>query len=80
MSNGTTTAIKTRKNALAMATWDPTLLWYAKAVGEMKNRPLADPTSWKYLAAIHGFTLDPNEDSSAAVFLEAMDEQAKIAH
>ena len=78
MSNGTTTAIKTRKNALAMATWDPTLLWYAKAVGEMKNRPLADPTSWKYLAAIHGFTLDPNEDSSAAVFWKQWTNKQKL--
>jgi tyrosinase len=53
------TTIKTRKNALALAIWDPLLLWYAKAVGAMKNRPITDPTSWKYQAAIHGFSLNP---------------------
>jgi tyrosinase len=66
MANGTENPIRTRKNALKMATWDPPLLWYAKAVAEMKNRPLTEPTSWRYQAAIHGFTLDP--DFSASVF------------
>ena len=47
--------IRTRKKAIKLATWDPTLLWYAKAVGEMQKRPLNDPTSWSYQAAIHGF-------------------------
>jgi tyrosinase len=50
--------VKTRKDALQMDIWDPALLWYAKAVGEMKKRRAKDPTSWKYQAAIHGFTLD----------------------
>ena len=34
---------------------DPTLLWYAKGVGILKQRPITDPTSWTFLAAIHGF-------------------------
>ena len=78
MANGTATAIKTRKNALAMATWDTTLLWYARAVGEMKSRPLTDPTSWRYLAAIHGFTLDPNEDASAVVYWKQWTQKQKL--
>lgn len=36
-------------------TWNPTLLWYAKAIRELQSRPLNDPTSWRFLAAIHGF-------------------------
>lgn len=32
-----------------------TLRWYATAVEVMQSRPLADSTSWWYLAAIHGF-------------------------
>jgi len=36
-------------------TWNPTLLWYAKAVHELQKRPITDPTSWRFLAAIHGF-------------------------
>ncbi|NBF04583.1 tyrosinase family protein [Pseudomonas sp. Fl5BN2] len=35
--------------------WDDTLLWYAKAVGVLQQRPITDPTSWRFLAAIHGF-------------------------
>jgi tyrosinase len=29
------------------------LLWYAQAVGVMKSRPISDPTSWWFYAAIH---------------------------
>lgn len=36
-------------------TWNPTLLWYAKAIRELQSRPIDDPTSWRFLAAIHGF-------------------------
>lgn len=32
---------------------NPDLLWYAKAVGVMKSRPISDPTSWWFYAAIH---------------------------
>ncbi len=39
-------------------TWSPTLLWYAKAVQELQKRPITDPTSWRFLAAIHGFNED----------------------
>ena len=27
----------------AISTWEPTLLWYAKAVGEMSTRPAMEP-------------------------------------
>jgi tyrosinase len=50
----------TRRNA-----WDnggtfdnPDLLWYARAVGVMKSRPVEDPTSWWFYAAIHNEYLD----------------------
>ena len=33
--------------------WHPTLLWYARAVGEMQRRAVTDPTSWRYQGAIH---------------------------
>ncbi|WP_102864889.1 MULTISPECIES: tyrosinase family protein [Pseudomonas] len=36
--------------------WDPTLLWYARAVGVLLQRPITDRTSWRFLAAIHGFS------------------------
>lgn len=37
---------------------DPVLYWYAKGVGALKQKALADITSWRFMAAIHGF--DPN--------------------
>jgi tyrosinase len=37
------------------AGWNDTLLWYAKAVRTLQSRPVTDRTSWRFLAAIHGF-------------------------
>jgi tyrosinase len=65
-----------RKNAWklsAISTWEPTLLWYAKAVGEMSSRPATDPTSWRFQAAMHGY--DPGTDpfvSFGAIPLKAV--------
>jgi hypothetical protein len=39
--------------------WDAVTLAYARAVGEMRSRPAADPTSWTYQAGVHGSTSDP---------------------
>jgi tyrosinase len=38
--------------------WSDTLLWYARAVRDLQTRKINDPTSWRYLEAMHGF--DPN--------------------
>ncbi len=38
----------------ATTPWDPVTLAYANAVKAMQARPLTDPTSWTYQAAIHG--------------------------
>jgi len=35
--------------------WSDTMLWYARAVGQLRTRPFDDTTSWTYLGAIHGF-------------------------
>ena len=35
--------------------WNDNLLWYAKAVVELQKKPILDRTSWRYLAAMHGF-------------------------
>jgi tyrosinase len=40
----------------AISIWEPTLLWYAKAVGEMSSRPATDPTSWRFQAGVHGYS------------------------
>jgi tyrosinase len=49
----------TRKDVWKLgAPWNETLLWYAKAVAAMQQRPITDKTSWRYLAAMHGFEPD----------------------
>ncbi|GCL35204.1 tyrosinase, putative [Sphaerospermopsis reniformis] len=34
---------------------DPVLYWYARGVRVLRAKPISDPTSWDFLAAIHGF-------------------------
>jgi tyrosinase len=38
---------------------NPDLLWYAKGVGKMMDRPLDDQKSWWFYAAIHGEYVSP---------------------
>ncbi|GAA4401822.1 tyrosinase family protein [Fodinibacter luteus] len=35
--------------------WADEVLWYARGVAAMKAKPLADPTSWRFYAGMHGF-------------------------
>jgi len=37
--------------------WSDTLLWYARGVGVLQQRPITDRTSWRFLAAIHGINV-----------------------
>jgi tyrosinase len=47
---------RVRSDVLSLgAGWNDTLKWYAKGVRKLQSRPLADKTSWWFLAAIHGF-------------------------
>ena len=45
-----------RRSVLGLATWDPILLWYARAVREMQARPIIDPLSWRYQGAVPDFS------------------------
>lgn len=36
------------------AKWADPILWYARGVAAMKERAIAEPTSWRFYAAIHG--------------------------
>jgi hypothetical protein len=57
--NGSFTTAYVRKNiwSLEAATpWDPVTLAYANAIKAMQARPMTDPTSWAYQAAVHGTT------------------------
>ena len=53
--SATETAVRVRRDVWELDPWDDTLLWYARAVGAMRQRELADPASWRYQAAIHGY-------------------------
>jgi tyrosinase len=55
-------AVTTRNNAWNNGgTFDNLdLLWYAKGVGQMMNRPIADTRSWWFYAAVHGEYADPS--------------------
>lgn len=48
----------TRQNVYELdKPWDDPILWYARGVKEMQSRPIAEPTSWRFYAAIHA--IDP---------------------
>src|SRR3954454_22217358 len=51
----------TRESLIDLSTWDPTILWYARAIDAMWDRNPDDPLSWQYQAGIHGYQpeLDP---------------------
>ncbi len=47
-----------RRNVWDLADpWADPILWYARGVRAMQQRPLTEPTSWRFYAAIHG--IDP---------------------
>src|SRR3989337_1126764 len=48
-------ATRTRRDVWQVPEWDESLIWYARAIAEMQRRPLSDPRSWRYQAAIHEF-------------------------
>jgi tyrosinase len=50
--------IRTRKNAAGLSVSDPIITFYSKAIEAMKAKPIADPTSWRYQAAIHDYVRD----------------------
>lgn len=53
-----------RKNLSALPKWDPAILWYARGIAVMQQRPLNDPTSWRWQAGVHGFgpgNLEPGD-------------------
>ena len=55
--------------------WDPDLLWYAKAVEAMKKRPLDDPLGWRYQAAIHEYRRASDPFSNPTDLLPSQSDQ-----
>lgn len=48
-------AVRVRKSVLTLGKPGDDLAWYAKAVAVLQARPIKNPTSWRYLAAVHGY-------------------------
>ena len=66
--------MRTRKDIWRLPAADQTLVWYARGIADMQKRPVTDPTSWRYQAAIHDY--DPNDDP-LAVAGEALPPQSE---
>ena len=49
--------IRTRRSVHAIEAdpTDNTLVWYSRAIGEMKQRPLDDPLGWRFQGAVHAY-------------------------
>ena len=58
--------------------WDPILLWYARAVAVMRARPLNDPTSWRYQAAIHDYIRQIDPLATPGDVMPSMAEQQRF--
>jgi tyrosinase len=56
--------VRMRRDVWRLDEWDPILLWYARAIAEMQRRPINDPTSWRYQAAIHDYDRETDPDAS----------------
>lgn len=70
--------IRTRKNVLTLPASDDTLLWYGKAIAEMQKKLIAEPTSWRYQAAVHDYVPGHDPNASPSDKLPSKAEQKKF--
>jgi tyrosinase len=52
--------VRVRKNVWKLAQGDDTLTWFARGAAAMQAKPITEPTSWRYQAAVHEY--DPAGD------------------
>jgi tyrosinase len=69
-------APRIRKSVWSLPEGDPTFVWYRRAVAELFTRPVSDPTSWRYLAAVHGVPEGTSVPSGAADFWDQCQHQS----
>jgi tyrosinase len=67
-----------RKDVWKLRTWDPAILWYAKAINEMRSRKIANPLSWRYQAAVHDYRLGADPLTQAGDVLPPQGEQKQF--
>lgn len=70
--------IRIRRNVSGLSASDPIVTFYGRAIGEMKLKPISDPLSWRYQAAIHDYV--PSEDPfrSASDVLPSSSDQTRF--
>src|SRR5579862_2941122 len=61
-------AVRVRKSVYSLPAGDTTLDWYNKAVKELLSRPISNPTSWRYMAGVHGAPSSEARPSGAAAY------------
>ena len=69
-------AVAIRRSVWSLPSGDQTLDWYRKAVAQLITRPPSDPSSWRYLAAIHGVPINMSVPSSANGFWDQCQHQS----
>jgi tyrosinase len=70
--------VQTRKDVWKLAEWDPILLWYAKAVAHLWTKPIKEPLSWRYQAAIHEYRRDLDPLASPDDQLPTVNQQKRF--
>jgi tyrosinase len=63
MSGSPPRTVRIRRDVWTLGSAGADLFWYQKAIGLVQSRPVTNPTSWRYLAAVHGY--DPQSDPNA---------------
>ncbi len=69
-------SVRVRKSVYALPAGDATLDWYNKAVKDLLSRPVSDPTSWRYMAGVHGARASVTRPSGAAGYWDACQHQS----
>ena len=69
-------AVRVRRNAWSLPQGDTTLTWYRSAVAELIGRPETDPSSWRYLAAVHGIPVGKQVPAGANGFWDQCQHQS----
>lgn len=50
--------IRVRRSVLSLPLDDPIVRFYGRAITEMRRKPISDPVSWRFQAAIHDYPPD----------------------
>jgi tyrosinase len=69
-------AVRIRKSVWSLPQGDPAIVWYRRAVAELLTRPVDNPTSWRYLAFVHGVPPGVSVPSAAEDFWDQCQHQS----